>query len=401
MARAACLAVPVASLLARRRLSACRRRRGRGGRAGGGRRRRRRRGCHGRRRRRGGGAGGGGRSVLRLRDARGRLRAHRVTGVTGVTGAGASRLEQAAQSGAVGGAAASLAGASPAPERRFGRDPVPSAMPRCVGRRREQARDQRAAGDGDREQQRGDQRSFRLMFSPLSRRQLPQGTIGRREVRLEIEGVKLSSFKLKLVAYFVLLSLVPLAATYWGFSTVAGAGESRQVTPRQEAGLRAALALYAEQADRAQAQAEQLARSRPLQRALERRDRRRAAADPRRQAVALRRRHRRSPRRRRAAARRSIPGRRRHRHAPPGRGRGDGPARRRARRASPAAVRPSTPATFSSCSRDRGSWPRCRRSAGASPFRPGEARPSASAARAIAHSSRRRCRECRRRGSPS
>ncbi len=75
------------------------------------------------------------------------------------------------------------------------------------------------------------------------------------------------------MAYFVLLSLVPLAATYWGFSTVAGAGESRQVTLRQEAGLRAALALYAQQADRAQERAEQLARSRQLQRALERRDR--------------------------------------------------------------------------------------------------------------------------------
>jgi diguanylate cyclase (GGDEF)-like protein len=70
----------------------------------------------------------------------------------------------------------------------------------------------------------------------------------------------------------VLLSLVPLAATYWGFSTVAGAGESRQVTLRQEAGLRAAVALYTEQADRAQAHAEQVARSRPLQRALEHRD---------------------------------------------------------------------------------------------------------------------------------
>jgi diguanylate cyclase (GGDEF)-like protein len=93
---------------------------------------------------------------------------------------------------------------------------------------------------------------------------------------------RLSSFKLKLVAYFVLLSLVPLAATYWGFSTVAGAGESRQVTLRQEAGLRAALALYAEHADRAQARAERVARSRPLQRALERRDRpelRRIVAD--------------------------------------------------------------------------------------------------------------------------
>jgi diguanylate cyclase (GGDEF)-like protein len=76
------------------------------------------------------------------------------------------------------------------------------------------------------------------------------------------------------VAYFVVLSLVPLAATYWGFSTVAGSGQSPQVTLRQEAGLRAALALYAQRADRAQEQAERLARSRPLQQALGRRDRR-------------------------------------------------------------------------------------------------------------------------------
>jgi diguanylate cyclase (GGDEF)-like protein len=89
-----------------------------------------------------------------------------------------------------------------------------------------------------------------------------------------MRGLQLSSFKLKLVAYFVLLSLVPMAATYWGFSTVAGSGELRQVTLRQEAGLRAALALYAERADRAQARAEHFARSRPLQRALERGDRR-------------------------------------------------------------------------------------------------------------------------------
>ena len=90
---------------------------------------------------------------------------------------------------------------------------------------------------------------------------------------LDTGGAKLSSFKLKLVAYFVLLSLVPLAATYWGFSTVAGAGESRQVTLRQEEGLRAALTLYGEQADRAQARAERVARSRALQRALAHRNR--------------------------------------------------------------------------------------------------------------------------------
>ena len=112
------------------------------------------------------------------------------------------------------------------------------------------------------------------MFLPSPADNFPTGTIGRRGDSLEIQGGQLSSFKLKLVAYFVLLSLVPLAATYWGFSTVAGSGESRQVTLRQEAGLRAAIALYAERADRAQAEAERVARSRPLQRALERRDRR-------------------------------------------------------------------------------------------------------------------------------
>jgi diguanylate cyclase (GGDEF)-like protein len=112
------------------------------------------------------------------------------------------------------------------------------------------------------------------MLSPSPADNFPEGTIGRRVVSLEMEGGQLSSFKLKLVAYFVLLSLVPLAATYWGFSTVAGAGESRQVTLRQEAGLRAALARYSERADHAQAHAEALARSGPLQRALGHRDRR-------------------------------------------------------------------------------------------------------------------------------
>src|SRR5262245_21426587 len=109
---------------------------------------------------------------------------------------------------------------------------------------------------------------------PLPADNFPEDLSAGRTFRLTLGGVQLSSFKLKLVAYFVLLSLVPLAATYWGFSTVAGAGESRQVTLRQEAGLRAALALYQQEADRAQAHAERLARSGPLQRALGHRDRR-------------------------------------------------------------------------------------------------------------------------------
>lgn len=66
-----------------------------------------------------------------------------------------------------------------------------------------------------------------------------------------------------------------MAATYWGFTTVASAGAARQVTLRQDEGLRAALTLYQERTDRAQARAERLARSGSLQRALARRDRRR------------------------------------------------------------------------------------------------------------------------------
>jgi diguanylate cyclase (GGDEF)-like protein len=83
-----------------------------------------------------------------------------------------------------------------------------------------------------------------------------------------------NSFRLKLVAYFVLLALVPMGAAYWGFTTVAGVGESQRVTARQDSELRGALALYQERSDRAQRKAEGLARSRSLQLALERRDRR-------------------------------------------------------------------------------------------------------------------------------
>jgi uncharacterized BrkB/YihY/UPF0761 family membrane protein len=44
------------------------------------------------------------------------------------------------------------------------------------------------------------------------------------------------SFKVKLVAYFLLLSLLPLAAAFWGFSTVAARSEARRVDARLQAG---------------------------------------------------------------------------------------------------------------------------------------------------------------------
>ncbi len=81
------------------------------------------------------------------------------------------------------------------------------------------------------------------------------------------------SFKVKLVAYFVLLSLLPLAAAFWGFSTVAARSETRRVDARLQAGLRATLAAYQEELRHADANAIALARSPRFERALLARDR--------------------------------------------------------------------------------------------------------------------------------
>jgi diguanylate cyclase (GGDEF)-like protein len=76
------------------------------------------------------------------------------------------------------------------------------------------------------------------------------------------------SFKVKLVAYFLLLSLLPLAAAFWGFSTVASQSEARRVDARLQAGLRATLAAYQEALGSADRAAERLARQPSFQRAL-------------------------------------------------------------------------------------------------------------------------------------
>jgi diguanylate cyclase (GGDEF)-like protein len=81
------------------------------------------------------------------------------------------------------------------------------------------------------------------------------------------------SFKVKLVAYFLLLSLLPLAAAFWGFSTVAARSETRRVDARLQAGLRATLATYQDELRAADAAAQRLARDPDFQRALLRRDR--------------------------------------------------------------------------------------------------------------------------------
>ena len=83
----------------------------------------------------------------------------------------------------------------------------------------------------------------------------------------------MASFKVKLVAYFLLLSLLPLAAAFWGFSTVAARSETRRVDARLQAGLRAGLATYEDELVAADEDAAQLARNLAFQRALIRRDR--------------------------------------------------------------------------------------------------------------------------------
>jgi diguanylate cyclase (GGDEF)-like protein len=83
----------------------------------------------------------------------------------------------------------------------------------------------------------------------------------------------MSSFKFRLVAYFLVLSLLPLAAAFYGFSSVTKRSEERRVDARVQAGLRAALTAYGDELDAAQMQATELARDRRVQQALQDGDR--------------------------------------------------------------------------------------------------------------------------------
>jgi diguanylate cyclase (GGDEF)-like protein len=81
------------------------------------------------------------------------------------------------------------------------------------------------------------------------------------------------SFKLKLVVYFLLISLLPLLAAFAGFTAVAQESETRLVDARLQAALRASIAAYQEELAAAERRASQLARNRRFQRALAQGDR--------------------------------------------------------------------------------------------------------------------------------
>jgi diguanylate cyclase (GGDEF)-like protein len=83
----------------------------------------------------------------------------------------------------------------------------------------------------------------------------------------------LGSFKIKLVGTFLALSVVPLAAAFWGFSAVAERSVISGVDDRLEAGLNAALAAFEDERQSAEAAATRLGQDPDFQRALAERDR--------------------------------------------------------------------------------------------------------------------------------
>ena len=83
----------------------------------------------------------------------------------------------------------------------------------------------------------------------------------------------LGSFKLKLVGTFLALSVLPLAAAFWGFSQVAERSVTSSTDDRLEAGLSAALVAFEDERRRAGSAAERLGRDAAFQAAVARDDR--------------------------------------------------------------------------------------------------------------------------------
>ncbi len=82
----------------------------------------------------------------------------------------------------------------------------------------------------------------------------------------------MGGFKVKLVAWFALLALLPLTVAFYGFDTLTRRSETRRVDAALESALRAAVAGYVARFDAADASAQQLAADPELQAALRTRD---------------------------------------------------------------------------------------------------------------------------------
>src|ERR1700754_2553722 len=98
-----------------------------------------------------------------------------------------------------------------------------------------------------------------------------------KEVSEATRGVlrgNLGSFKLKLVVYFSVISLLPFAAAFSGLEAVTDRNETRRVDGILETGVRAGLAHLTEEAADAQRRAADLAPDPRFQHALAKRDQR-------------------------------------------------------------------------------------------------------------------------------
>jgi diguanylate cyclase (GGDEF)-like protein len=84
----------------------------------------------------------------------------------------------------------------------------------------------------------------------------------------------MGSFKFKLVVWFALLALLPLAIAFYGYDSLAKRSETRRADAALQAGLRGAVAGYAARLDAAGEAAQELAADPALQRALRGHDRR-------------------------------------------------------------------------------------------------------------------------------
>ena len=78
----------------------------------------------------------------------------------------------------------------------------------------------------------------------------------------------MESFKLKLAAYFSLISLLPLAAAFWGFDALTERAEADRAASVLQVGLRSALATYGDELVGLEDTAKEIAHDRDFQRAL-------------------------------------------------------------------------------------------------------------------------------------
>jgi hypothetical protein len=86
-------------------------------------------------------------------------------------------------------------------------------------------------------------------------------------------GRRLGSFRFKLVAWFALLALLPIAVAFYGYDSLARRSEDRRADAAREAALRVAVAGYTQHLDAAATAAQRLAAEPRVQRALRTRDR--------------------------------------------------------------------------------------------------------------------------------